>query len=50
MEKEPLSTVMVFKEFCSMLLGAKLFMYIDDKNLTFAMLNCHCVLHRRLYV
>ncbi len=33
-----------------MLLGAELFIYTDHKNLTFAILNCHFILHWWLYV
>ncbi len=50
MEKEILSIVMALEEFCSILLGAELFIYTDHKNLTFANLNCCRVLCWQLYV
>ncbi len=50
MEKELLSIVMVLETFCSMYLDAKLFIYIDDKNLTFANLNCCRIFCWQLFV
>ncbi len=50
MEKELLSIVMVLEEFHSMLLGTELFIYTDHKSLTFANLNCCCVLCWQSYV
>ncbi len=37
--KELLSNIMVLEEFCSVVLGTKLFIYTDHKYLTFAMLS-----------
>lgn len=50
MEKELLSIVMVLEQFHSMLLGAKLFIYTNHKNLTYANLNCLCILCWQLFV
>ncbi len=50
MEKELLAIDMVLEMFPSILLGAKLFVYINHKNITFANLNCCHVLRWQLFV
>lgn len=50
MEKELLSIVAVLEQFRSMLRVAELFVYTNCKNLTFANLNCCCILHWQSFV
>ena len=49
-EKEPLAIVMVLKELCSMVLGAKVTIFTDHKNLTCDTFSTQRVMRWRLYV
>ena len=50
MEKELLSTVETFKEFCMILLGQQLKVFTEHKNITYKDFNTNCVLRWRLII
>ena len=50
MEKELLAIVMTLTTYCKLLMGSKVYIYADDKNLTFKTSLVQCILHWRLFV
>ena len=50
MEKELLAIVMTLKTYCKLLMGSKLYIYTDHKNLTFKTFSVQLILRWRLFI